>query len=133
MRFESNRNSKINVTPYIDILLVLLIIFMVIQPTAEFELEARAPQTERGDNVISTAALLEISGDGRLQLNGQSLEYPELGGALFDWFKGRANHNIFVKAPGDTPFGIVAGIVDVAKGAGAGDVGLLEAIEPERE
>ncbi len=125
MQMRDSRQARINVTPYIDILLVLLIIFMVIQPTARFELRART-HSESGLRWNSAPALVEIDRSGALHLNGRPLSFAMLGEALFEFFKGRSRTNLFVSAPEDVPFGLVAGVIDIAKGAGAGDVGLLD-------
>ena len=125
-------NSNINVTPYIDILLVLLIIFMVIQPTTQYDLEARVPNRPPEDipeNVIvqSDAIVVAMSQDGGLRINQDPVTLAELGARLFDVFSARANKNMFIQGDGDLPFGDVVKVIDVAKGAGVGDIGLMTA------
>ena len=125
-------NSDINVTPYIDILLVLLIIFMVIQPTTQYDLEARVPNRPPEDipeNVIvqSDAIVVAMSQDGGLRINQDPVTLAELGARLFDVFSARANKNMFIQGDGDLPFGDVVKVIDVAKGAGVGDIGLMTA------
>ncbi len=122
--------SDINITPYIDILLVLLIIFMVIQPTTQYDLEARVPNKppeDVPDNVIvkSDAIVVTIDPDGSLRINQDPVLLGELGSRLFDIFSARANKNMFVQADDDLPFGDVIKVIDIAKGAGVGDVGLM--------
>ncbi len=125
-------NSNINVTPYIDILLVLLIIFMVIQPTTQYDLEARVPNRPPEDmpeNVIvqSDSIVVAMSQDGGLRINQDPVTLAELGARLFDVFSARANKNMFIQGDGDLPFGDVVKVIDVAKGAGVGDIGLMTA------
>jgi biopolymer transport protein ExbD len=125
-------NSDINVTPYIDILLVLLIIFMVIQPTTQYDLEARVPNRPPEDmpeNVIvqSDSIVVAMSQDGGLRINQDPVTLAELGARLFDVFSARANKNMFIQGDGDLPFGDVVKVIDVAKGAGVGDIGLMTA------
>ncbi len=122
--------SDINITPYIDILLVLLIIFMVIQPTTQYDLEARVPNKPPEDvpeNVIvkSDAIVVTIDPDGSLRINQDPVLLSQLGSRLFDIFSARANKNMFVQADDDLPFGDVVKVIDIAKGAGVGDVGLM--------
>lgn len=124
------QKSDINITPYVDILLVLLIIFMVIQPTMQYELEARVPQKPPEDlpeNVIvkSDAIVVSIDGQGGLRINQDPVNLNQLGSRLFDIFSARANKNMFIQGDTNLPFGDVVKIIDIAKGAGVGDVGLL--------
>ncbi len=122
--------SDINITPFIDILLVLLIIFMVIQPTTQYDLEARVPNKPPEDvpeNVVikSDAIVVSIDKDGTYRINQDPVQLAELGSRLFDIFSARANKNMFVQADEDLPFGDVVRVIDVAKGSGIGDIGLM--------
>ncbi|RPI27232.1 MAG: biopolymer transporter ExbD [Acidobacteria bacterium] len=120
--------ATINITPYIDILLVLLIIFMVIQPSNQFQLGTRAPgkpaivspQT-RFDTIV-----VSIDQQANIAINTQPVLFSDLGKTLFDILNARADRTIFIKGtPPELPFGDVARIIDIAKGAGAGDIGLI--------
>lgn len=122
--------ADINITPYIDILLVLLIIFMVIQPTTEYDLEARVPQKASEDipeNVIikSDAIVVDIDATGALRINQDAVSLQQLGARLFDIYSARANKNMFIQGDPGLPFGDVAKVIDIAKGAGVGDIGLM--------
>lgn len=126
------QKSDINVTPYIDILLVLLIIFMVIQPTTQYDLEARVPNEAPEDipeDVIvkSDAIVVSVEADGSLRINQDPVSLDQLGARLFEIFRARANKNMFVQAAEDLPFGDVVKVIDTAKGAGVGDIGLMTA------
>jgi len=123
-------NANINVTPYIDILLVLLIIFMVIQPTIEYDLEARVPSEnpeDLPDNVVvqSDAIVVSIESDGSYRVNQDPVQMSQLGSRLFDIFSARANKNMFIPADENLAFGDVVRVIDIAKGSGVGDVGLM--------
>lgn len=120
--------ADINITPYIDILLVLLIIFMVIQPTAKYNLEARVP--EKADDIpegviVKSDAIVVTLDAGGIRINQDPVSLDQLGSRLFDIYSARANKNLFIQAEPDTAFGDVARIIDVAKGAGVGDIGLM--------
>jgi len=123
-------SSDINITPYIDILLVLLIIFMVIQPTIQYDLEARVPQEMPEDLpedliIKSDAIVVSIDTQGALRINQDDVTLDLLGTRLFDIYSARANKNMFIQGDEDLPFGDVVNVIDIAKGAGVGDVGLL--------
>jgi biopolymer transport protein TolR len=132
MRIGSGKGPKsdINITPYIDILLVLLIIFMVIQPKTQYDLEARVPQqppetVEPNVKVISDAIVISLDASGRLLINSDPVTLDQLGGRLFDIYSARANKNLFIQGDPDLSFGDIVRIIDIAKGAGVGDVGLM--------
>lgn len=122
--------GDINVTPYIDILLVLLIIFMVIQPTTQYDLEARVPEKAPEDipeDVIvkSDAIVVSIDAQGLLRINNDPVTLDQLPNRLFDIYSARANKNMFIQGDADLSFGDVVRIIDIAKGAGVGDIGLM--------
>jgi biopolymer transport protein ExbD len=122
--------SDINITPYIDILLVLLIIFMVIQPKTEYNLQARVPQKppeEIEKNVIlkSDAIIVSIDGNGGLRINQDPVVLSQLGTRLFDLYSARANKNMFIQGDPNLSFADVVKVIDIAKGAGVGDIGLM--------
>ncbi len=122
--------ATINITPYIDILLVLLIIFMVIQPTTQFQLPARAPAKptkieDRPAPVPPNLIVVSIDEKFELSINSQPVSFHDLGTRLFDILNARADRTIYIKGPADLPFGDVVRIIDIAKGAGAGNIGLI--------
>lgn len=124
------QKSDINITPYIDILLVLLIIFMVLQPTTQYDLRARVPQDapeDLPDNVIikSDAIVVTLAANGALAINQDPVTLDRLGARLFEIYSARANKNLFIQANEELPFGDVIRVIDIAKGSGVGDVGLM--------
>ena len=104
--------ASINITPYIDILLVLLIIFMVIQPTTQFQLGARAPgkpaKTPRSVEVDDFPIVVSIDELGKISINTRSVSFPTLGTTLFEILNARPDRNIFIKGNRELPFGDVA-------------------------
>ena len=129
-RGGGGHKADINVTPYIDILLVLLIIFMVIQPTIQYNLEARVPDKPDEDMpkdvIVQTESIvISVNPDGTVAINQEPVPVAQLGSRLFEIYSARANKNMFVQADQSLPFGDVIRVIDIAKGAGVGDVGLM--------
>lgn len=129
MAMTTSRNAaQINVTPLIDVLLVLLIIFMVITPTQSLGLVADVPQPaldqDRREPVPSTI-VLAIDQYEKLTLNSQPVMLEELPGRLREIFARRALKVIFLKGANEIEFARIANLIDVAKGSGIDHVALL--------
>jgi biopolymer transport protein TolR len=125
----SGPKSDINITPYIDILLVLLIIFMVITPTKQLDLEVKVPQeapkTDKPLPLPPGLIVVSMSDTAQLAINQEPISITELSNKLTEIYSARANKNMFISASAKLPYGDVVKIIDIAKGAGVQDVGLL--------
>lgn len=147
----SESRPNINVTPLIDVLLVLLIIFMVISPSKPSTFKAKVPQEAKADNFLPNpnALIVTINPDSSLKLNledsGSIAEPQDLMEKLAGKFQARLESGIydenlakrddlsneekvlktvFIKAPKNFSYGEVAKVVDAVKFAGANPVGL---------
>lgn len=119
--------SNINITPYIDILLVLLIIFMVITPVRQMDLDVKVPQTSQDDTgaIDPSVIVVSIGESARIAINNEETSIGNLGPKLQEIYSKRSNKNMFISASAKLPYGDVVKVIDIAKGAGVGDIGLL--------
>ncbi len=124
---ESAR-ADINMTPMIDILLVLIIIFMVITPLTPKGLETLVPQPNKDQQQTEAdqrTVVVIVNRDKSLMINTEPVDERMLGTRLEAIFKTRAERVIFVKGDPDLEFQNVARVIDIAKGVGIDKVGLM--------
>jgi biopolymer transport protein ExbD len=121
--------ANINITPYIDILLVLLIIFMVAAPLKQHDHPVRVPQPApkvQPKDVKPDSIIVDMDLDHTVKLNNQVMPLDQLESTLTEVFRRRAVKNMFVRGDSSLPYGDVFVLLDIARRSGAADVALLQ-------
>jgi biopolymer transport protein TolR len=128
LRLRIRPRADINITPFIDILLVLLVIFMTISPTRSRGFDTNIPQQPPPDQTRETpkeTIILSMDRNGVVKINQSIVDAPELIGRLQDIFRTRNDRTVFVQADDDLLFNDIAHLVDAAKIAGVEHIGLM--------
>jgi biopolymer transport protein TolR len=137
MAFSGPNQGKfgnMNVTPLIDVLLTLLVIFMVISPVTPLGEKALIPQPppkhaqpQHNDRSVVLQVLAAPQGQPRLEINQENVSWQDLDNRLINIYKTRAEKVLFVKADDNVPWEDVATVIDDAHSAGVDHVGLITA------
>jgi biopolymer transport protein TolR len=131
--------AEINITPMIDVLLVLIIVFMVVvSMSQEKGLDAQIPQPapknpqpEPVRTIVIQVAWAENKQAATVKINDEDVKWENLHDRLFDIFKQRAERVAFVKGDDDVDFQYVADAISIARNLGVNKIGLLTRTGPE--
>jgi len=125
----SNVSSAINVTPMVDVMLVLLIIFMVITPMLQNKVQVDMAKVDNPTNMPDAdkedAIVVAITRDGGVFLGQNKVALSELGGQVRDKLADKPGKTIYVRADARSQFKAVEDAIDAVRTAGVDDVGLL--------
>lgn len=125
---------EVNVTPLVDVVLVLLIIFMVVTPLVERELKVATPPMEQVDQpqaIPEQQVMLAVRADGTLLINDEVVPAAELKGRLERVLAARADKLLFFQADDAASYEVAVAALDDAKAAGAKTIGMLTEPLPE--
>ena len=123
--------SEINVTPFVDVMLVLLIIFMVTAPMMQQGIDVDLPETNTQPiRVQDEPLVLTVQKDGKVYISRREIPQAELREKLAAIFEGRDSKELFLRADKEAPYGMVVKALAAAREAGATKLGMVT--EPEK-
>jgi biopolymer transport protein TolR len=130
MAFTSNGKtqsslSDINVTPLVDVVLVLLIIFMVTAPILQSGIEVNVPKTRTVKEITEERTVISINKDQRVFLGNDPVNINEIGDKLRKKFRDPRGQAIFVRCDENVPFGAFATVMDAVKSTGITNVSIV--------
>jgi biopolymer transport protein TolR len=118
------QKSEINITPLIDVMLVLLIIFMVITPLTHHAVDTSIPQSAREGSTTPPSVTLVVGPEGPV-LDGRRVPMEDLESHCRELFAFRADKTLFLRASGEVSYGTVVTALDAARGGGVERIGII--------
>jgi len=117
--------SDINVTPLVDVVLVLLIIFMVTAPVLQSGIEVQVPRTKTVKEVTEERLVISINRDQQVFLNNDPVNINQIAAKIHDKIRDPEGQSIYVRADENVPFGAFATVMDAVKSSGISNVSIV--------
>ena len=117
--------ADINITPLVDVVLVLLIIFMVTAPVLQSGIEVAVPKTRTVKEITEERMVFSIDKQQRVFLGNDAININEIGSALRKKVRDPQHQSIFLRADEDVPFGAFATVMDAVKSSGISNVSIV--------
>jgi len=125
----SKVNSNINVTPMVDVMLVLLIIFMVITPMVQNKVAVELPKTLNPEVMPDAdkedAIVVAVTRDGHTYLGAEQISLDDIGPKITDKLANKTSKEVYMRADARAPYGKVMDAIDAIRTAGVEQLGLL--------
>lgn len=117
--------AEINVTPFVDVVLVLLIIFMVTAPVLQSGIEVNVPKTRTVKQIAEERVVLTINKQQEIFLGNDPININNIGQKLREKFRDPEGQAVYVRADQDVPFGVFAMVMDAVKTSGISNVSIV--------
>lgn len=117
--------ADINVTPFVDVVLVLLIIFMLTAPILQSGIEVEVPKTKTVKEITEERLVISIDRKQRVYLGNDPININEIAGTLQRKLRDPERQSIFIRADQDVPFGAFATVMDAVKQSGITNVSIV--------
>ena len=117
--------AEINVTPLVDVVLVLLIIFMITAPVLQSGIEVAVPKTKTVKEITEERMVISIDKQQRVYFGNDAVNINEIGDKLWKKIRDPQNQTIYVRADENVPFGAFATVMDAVKASGITNVSIV--------
>jgi len=117
--------ADINITPLVDVVLVLLIIFMVTAPVLQSGIDVSVPKTRTVKQITEERMVITINKEQRVFLGNDAININEIGAKLRQRIRDPRNQSVFVRADENVPFGAFATVMDAVRQAGFNNVSIV--------
>ena len=122
---KSGVRSDINITPLVDVVLVLLIIFMVTAPVLQSGIEVNVPKTRSVKEITEERLVISINKDQRVFLGNDTININEIAAKIKSKIRDPQHQSIFIRADENVPFGAFATVMDAVKSSGITNVSIV--------